>query len=94
MERLNCFELKSNGYNYIHLGSDVIVHKNDTIGIFDIERLTVKKGVKEFLKTSQKSGKIYYVSLEMPKSFVVADNKVYVTNVSTLTLKKRYLKNL
>lgn len=78
--------------HYFHLGSDVTVHNNDVIGIFDIERVTVNKDVNEFLKVSQKSGKIYYVSLDLPKSFVVTGSKVYVTNVSTLTLKKR-LKN-
>jgi len=74
---------------YLHLGSDITVHNNDIIGIFDIERTTVKKSVNEFLKISQKSGKIYYVSLDFPKSFVVATDKTYVTNVSTLTIKKR-----
>jgi hypothetical protein len=73
----------------------VTVHDDDIIGIFDIERVTVKKQVNEFLKICQKTGKIYYVSLDLPKSFIVTSNheqhgeKVYVSNVSTLTLKKR-----
>ena len=74
---------------YLHLGSDLNVHGCDVIGIFDIERLTVNKSVNEYLKKCQKSGEIYYVSLDLPKSFVVSDDRVYVTNVSTLTLKKR-----
>jgi len=74
---------------YLHLGSDVVVHSGEVIGIFDIERVTVNKDVNEFLKVCQKSGKIYYVSLDLPKSFAVTDDKVYITNVSTLTLKKR-----
>jgi hypothetical protein len=73
------------------LGSDVTVNNKNIIGIFDIERTTVNKQVNEFLKLSQKSGQIYYVSLDLPKSFTVTDNKVYVSNVSTLTLKKRNL---
>jgi hypothetical protein len=74
---------------YLHLGNDVTVHSDDVIGIFDIERVTVKKDVNKFLQISQKSGKIYYVSLDLPKSFIVTDNHVYVSNVSVLTLKKR-----
>ena len=75
---------------YLHLGSDVTVHNREIIGIFDIERTTINKNVNEFLKKCQKSGKIYYVSLDLPKSFVVTGSEnVYVTNVSTLTLKKR-----
>ena len=73
---------------YLHLGSDVTVHSDDIIGIFDIERTTVNKAVNEFLKHTQKAGGIYYVSLDLPKSFVVTantnENKVYVSNVSTL----------
>ena len=74
---------------YLHLGSDVTVHSDDIIGIFDIERVTVNRSVNDFLRISQKSGRIYYVSLDLPKSFAVTDDLVYVTNVSTLTLKKR-----
>ena len=74
---------------YLHLGSDVTVHSGDVIGIFDIERVTVNKDVNEFLKISQKTGKIYYVSLDLPKSFAITDKNVYVTNVSTGTLKNR-----
>ncbi|MCL2632944.1 MAG: DUF370 domain-containing protein [Oscillospiraceae bacterium] len=76
---------------YLHLGSDVNVHSDEIIGIFDTERVTVNKDVNEYLKKEQKKGNIYYVSLDLPKSFVVASDKIYVTNVSTLTLKKRNL---
>ncbi len=75
--------------NYIHLGSDVSVYSKDIIGIFDIEKTTVIKSVNDFLSVSQKKGQIYYCSLDMPASFIVTEDKVYVTNVSTLTLKKR-----
>jgi len=77
---------------YIYLGSDVTVHSGDVIGIFDIERVTVSRDANEFLRVSQKSGGIYYVSLDLPKSFVVASDKVYVTNVAVQTLKKRIKK--
>ncbi|MCL1880770.1 MAG: DUF370 domain-containing protein [Oscillospiraceae bacterium] len=77
----------------LHLGADVSVHTDDVIGIFDIERLTeneISGGEAErFLRNSQKAKQIYYVSLDLPKSFVVTDEIVYITNVSTLTLKKR-----
>lgn len=75
---------------YVHLGSDVSVFGDDIVGVFDIERLTVKKSVNEFLKRSQKEGRVYYVSLQLPKSFVLADERVFVTNVSVRTLKKRF----
>jgi len=88
----NFFRNNSNN-PYIYLGSDVTVHSDDIIGIFDIERVTVVKQVNEFLGRSQKKGKIYYVSLDLPKSFIVAEDAVYVTNVSAATVKKRSRKN-
>lgn len=78
---------------YLHLGSDVNVLKKDIIGIFDIEKISVSRSVNEFLKHCQKSGKIYYVSLDMPKSFVICKRCVYVTNVSAGTLNRRWRKN-
>lgn len=75
---------------YIHLGSDVTVSAEEIIGIFDIERTSVEKSVNEYLSRCQKSGSIYYVSLDMPKSFVVCTDCVYVTNVGAATLKGRW----
>ena len=74
---------------YLFLGSDVCVQVSDIIGIFDIEKVTVDKYMKDYLSFCQKQGKIYYVSLDMPKSIVVCEDTVYITNVSCLTLRKR-----
>lgn len=74
---------------YISLGSDVTVHKDDIIGIFDIEKTSVVRSINDYLSGCQKSGRIYYVSLDMPKSFVVCNDCVYVTNVGAGTISKR-----
>ena len=74
---------------YIHIGSDVSVDENDIIGIFDIEKVTVQKYMNNYLSYCQKAGKIYYVSLDMPKSIIVCSNIVYISNVSCLTIRKR-----
>lgn len=74
---------------YLHLGSDVSVIIDDVIGIFDIEKVTVDKYMKDYLSYCQKQGKIYYVSLDMPKSIVICTDTVYITNVSCLTLRRR-----
>ena len=74
---------------YLHLGSDVSVHVSDIVGIFDIEKVTVQKYMNDYLSQCQKQGKIYYVSLDMPKSIIVCKDIVYISNVSCLTLRKR-----
>ncbi len=74
---------------YLYLGSDVVVDENEILGIFDIEKVTVDRYMKDYLNYWQKKGSIYYVSLDMPKSIIVCENIVYISNVSCDTLKKR-----
>lgn len=76
---------------YIHIGGNISLDENDIIGIFDIEKTSVNKTVNEYLSKLQKQGRIYYVSYDMPKSFIVCKNTVYISNVSVMTLKKRAL---
>lgn len=75
---------------FVYLGSDVVVEDSEIIGIFDIERVTVDRYMKDYLNAVQKKGMVYYVSLDMPKCFVVCTDTVYVTNVSGDTIKKRF----
>ena len=84
---------------YLHLGEETIVKEKDIIGIFDIENTSVSKHTKDFLASSEKKGRIINVSYEMPKSFIVCNEnknsreKVYISQISASTLKKRSLKN-
>ena len=78
---------------YLYLGGDVVVKNEDVIGIFDIDTTTVSKISRTYLNTSEKNGRLTYVSYELPKSFVVCskDNKetVYISQISSATLEKR-----
>lgn len=85
---------------YLYLGQDTVVNTGEIIGIFDLENTSVSRLTKAFLASSQKSGHIVEVSPEIPKSFVVCEkvgiNKVYLSQISPSTLKKRsyYIKEL
>ena len=79
---------------YIHLVEDTVVRDREIIGIFDIENTSVGKHTKNFLNRSGKQNKIYTVSYEMPRSFIVCSSKeenetVYISQISAATLKKR-----
>ena len=78
---------------YLHLGEETVVRMKDIIGIFDIENTSISKHTKDFLARSEKGGKVVTVSYEMPKSFVVCqdedEEKVYISQISAATLKKR-----
>lgn len=80
---------------YLHLGQDIVVKLEEIIGIFDLENASIEKATKNYLAQAQKLGMVYNVSMEIPKSFIVCQNKkskkttVYISQISSQTLKKR-----
>ncbi|MBC8570636.1 extracellular matrix regulator RemB [Zongyangia hominis] len=79
---------------YLHLGQDTVVKLSDVVAIFDLENASIAKSTKGYLAQAQKKGRVVNVSTEMPKSFVVCENKergitVYISQISSATLKKR-----
>ena len=79
---------------FLHLGQNTVIHQDDIIGIFDLDNTTVSKRTRDFLAKKEKEGKVVNVSYELPKSFVLCENKnkeitVYITQISTSTLIKR-----
>ena len=79
---------------YVHLGNEITINDKGIIGIFDIENTSLGNDTREFLKKSTDSGKIINVSYEMPKSFIVCDNKVYSSQISASSLYKRAVKSI
>lgn len=78
---------------YLHLGQDTVVKTADIIGIFDMDTSTVSKPTRDFLRISEKNYNVINVSFELPKSFVVCNEKgklkVYISQISPATLQKR-----
>lgn len=79
---------------YLHIGLNYMIKKKDIVGIFDIETTTGSMITRSFLTKAQKSDKIYPVTTELPRSFIVCRDKkgkekVYLTQLSTSTLQKR-----
>lgn len=78
---------------YLHLGQDTVINFKDIIGIFDMDTTTISKHTRNYLALAEKNGKVFYVSLDLPKSFVVCgtgDNiTVYISQLSSVTLLKR-----
>ena len=71
----------------LHLGSDVSVALKDVIAINDYSYL--KTINKEFLKNMRSKKFIIDISENDPKSFVITDKKIYLSAISSVTLKKR-----
>ncbi len=80
---------------YIHIGNNFVAREEEIIGIFDLESTTISKRTRYFLKKNEKDGKIENIAFDIPKSFIVCSkeknkNKIYLSQVSSATLFKRY----
>ena len=74
---------------YIHLGEDTVITDKGIIGIFDMDTSTVNKATRDYLSKAEKDKKVIYVNYDLPKSFIVTDEAVYVSPINTATLHKR-----
>lgn len=80
---------------YLHLGNDVVINTEKIVAMFDIDACTVSKKTRDYLAAAQKNGEVINVSYELPRSFVVCNDKgktsVYISQLSTKTLSRRKL---
>lgn len=74
---------------FIHLGEDTVITDKGIIGIFDMDTSTVNKATRDYLAKAEKDKRVVNVNYDLPKSFVVTDEKVYISPINTATLLKR-----
>lgn len=74
---------------YLYLGGDTAIKSDKIIGIFDMDTSTVNKATRDYLSKAEKEKRVIYVNYELPKSFVVCEDKIYVCPLNTATLLKR-----
>lgn len=73
---------------FLHLGADMVVPLRDVITITDFK--SGKSSInKEFLARMKDEKKVIDVSEKNTKSFIVTKQMVYLSAISSLTLKKR-----
>lgn len=74
---------------FIHLGENTVITDEKIIGIFDMDTSTVNKATRDYLFAAEKEGRVEYVNFDLPKSFVVTDEKIFISPINTSTLYKR-----
>lgn len=73
---------------FLHLGSDIVVALDEVVLINDYK--TVRSiANREFLEKVRSQNRIVDVASNSPKSFVVTKEKIYLSAISSVTLKKR-----
>jgi len=73
---------------FLHLGADMVIPLSDVIAITDmkLEKSSINK---EFLNKMHDEKKIIDISEKNAKSFIITNKIVYLSAISSLTLKKR-----
>lgn len=74
---------------YINIGEEYVLKEKDIIAVFDMDKATVGKITRDYLNAAQKRGKIIYAGYDLPKSFIVTKDKVYISPLNTATVLKR-----
>ena len=78
---------------YLQIGTEDFIKTEDIIGIFDLDNTTVSKASRDYLNFAEKERLSKTVSYDLPKSFIVTEEKgkrtVYISPYSTNTLFKR-----
>lgn len=78
---------------YLFLGETTATVSKNIIGIFDMDTSTVNKATRDFLNNAEKTNKVKYVNFDLPKSFILTDDFVFISPVNTSTLRKRANEN-
>ena len=78
---------------YLHLGQSVTVPYREIIGVFDLDNTTYNARAAAFLNRAQRDGRVVLCTEDLPKSAVLCDSGVYLSQLSPATLLKRLESN-
>ncbi len=77
----------------LHIGAGYLINTGQIIGIFDLDKTTYGPRTREFLAKAEKAGRVISAGYELPKSFLVCNEKgittVYLSQLAVSTLQKR-----
>ncbi len=76
-------------WHRLHIGASKTLPTDEILGIFDMDTATVSPVTKKFLSTAQHRGDVVNVSDELPKSFVLTADTIYLSQLSPATLAQR-----
>jgi len=75
---------------YVHIGGECSVSDKYIVGIFDFDGTTAATSdTIGFLKKAEAEDRVETVSPDIPRAFVVTMDRVYITPISAMTLRRR-----
>jgi len=73
----------------LHIGEQNLVRGRAVIGFFDLDGGETPEITREFLRRAEKEGVCELLTTDIPRSFVLTEEKVYITRLSTQALHRR-----
>lgn len=73
---------------FLSLHNGYLLQEEEIIGIFDLDSATEMRDSRRFLRESEAQGKMRVAAKNIPRSFVVAENAVYLSHASASSLYK------
>ncbi|NLC67481.1 MAG: DUF370 domain-containing protein [Clostridiaceae bacterium] len=78
---------------FLHIGNNYVVPIKSIIAILDLEKTTISKDTKEFLRIAEEEGFIKAINEDIPKTFILTEmdkkSRIYLSSISSVTLQKR-----
>ncbi len=79
---------------YLHVGRSAVVPFEEIVGIFDLDNASWSHRTRAFLEKAEKEGRVVNAASDLPRSFVVrqqrdGESTVYLSQLSSATLKSR-----
>ncbi len=79
---------------YLHLGSSVVIHQDDILGVFDLDNTTASRITRDFLSRAEREGRVISAGDDLPKSFLLCRDRqgkttIYLSQLATATLLRR-----
>jgi len=73
----------------LSLGGNVMVRRDAIVGVFDLDTATVSKHSRDFLRRAQENKAVTAAGLDLPQTFIVTPDIVYLSAQSSAQIAKR-----
>lgn len=72
---------------FLHIGGDYTVSDKWIIGIFDLDKTTEEMSrTWDYLVAQEKAGRLEWIQVDLPRSFIVTLDRVYLSPINSKTL--------
>ena len=68
---------------YLHIGAGRLVREREIIGCFDMDGHADSAVNREFLKAAERRGITSSAGEDLPRTFILTDNRIIFTHIST-----------